>query len=199
LKRTAFSLIALLALSPLTHADGPNPSVAPLSPGAVLPTATAVPAPLSTPAVTPDARFTVPDYSWKWPHISLEEAQRLHKRKDVLFVDGRAMVEWEQSHIPGAVALPIGEFDKNYDAHKKQIKAAKILVSYCHGEGCRLSDMLAQKLVDKGHHNVAVFWGGFPAWDGAKGDLQDKKGKLIARPTAVPVDTAAQRATGTAK
>ena len=182
MKRSALCLIALLGLSPLAQAD---PSV-PLSPGAVLPTATPVPKPLSTPDVTPDPRFNVPDYAWKWPHISLEEAERLHKRKDVLFVDGRAMVEWQESHIPGAVALPIGEFDKNYDAHKKKILAAKILVSYCHGEGCRLSDMLAQKLVDKGHKNVAVFWGGFPAWDGAKLPLDDKNGKPIERPTPGP-------------
>jgi rhodanese-related sulfurtransferase len=182
-RSSALCLLALLAAAPLA-ADAP-----PLSPGTVLPTATIVPTPLSTPAVTPDARFAVPGYG-KWPHISLEEAQRLHKRSDVLFVDGRAMVEWEQSHIPGAVALPIGEFDKNYDKYKRKIKHAKILVSYCHGEGCRLSDMLAQKLVDKGHHNVAVFWGGFPAWDGAQLPLVDKKGKTIPRPTPVPAATA---------
>ena len=188
MKRPAFLplILSLLTLPMIALADGP----APLSPGAVAPTATAVPAPLSNPGVIKDPRFTVTDYAWKWPHVSLEEAQRLHKRKDVLFVDGRAMIEWEQSHIPGAVPLPIGEFDKNYDKYKKKIKAAKILVSYCHGEGCRLSDMLAQKLVDKGHKNVAVFWGGFPAWDGAKGVLVDKNGKLISRPVAMaPVAT----------
>ncbi len=180
MKRIALCLLSLFVLRPL--AAEPTP----LSPGVVVPSPTAAPSPLSTPAVTPDPRFSVADYAWKWPHISLEEAQRMHARKDVLFVDGRAMVEWEQSHIPGSVPLPIGEFDKNYDSYKKKIKAAKILVSYCHGEGCRLSDMLAQKLVDKGHHNVAVFWGGFPAWDSAKMPLVDKKGKLIERPTPVP-------------
>jgi rhodanese-related sulfurtransferase len=190
-RSTALCLLALLAAAPLA-ADAP-----PLSPGAVLPTSTISPTPQSTPDVTPDPRFTVTDYAVKWPHISLDEAKRLHARRDVLFVDGRAMVEWEQSHIPNAVPLPIGEFDKNYDKYKRKIKKAKILVSYCHGEGCRLSDMLAQKLVEKGHHNVAVFWGGFPAWDGAQLPLMDKNGKPI--PRAVPTAVDAASLTYTAK
>ncbi len=176
------TLLALLAFGALRSAFAD----APLSPGQVLPTATVVPTPLSTPAVTPDARFAVKEYATKWPHISLEETQRLHARGDVVFVDGRAMVEWEASHIKGAVPMPVGEFDKAYNKHKSKLKKAKILISYCHGEGCRLSDMLAQKLVDKGHKNVAVFWGGFPAWDGAKLPLYDKNGKAIARAAEAP-------------
>lgn len=180
MKRLILSLALLGSLQPL-FADAP-----PLSPGQILPTATVVPTMLSTPQVPVDPRFMVKEYAVKFPHISLEEAQKLHSRSDVVFVDGRAMVEWEASHIKGAVPMPVGEFDKNYDKYKKKLKGAKILVSYCHGEGCRLSDMLAQKLVDKGHHNVAVFWGGFPAWDGAKLPLYDKKNVLIARPTPGP-------------
>ena len=143
---------------------------------------TVVPTLLSTPAVTPDPRFSAGDYASKWPHISLDEAKRLQARKDVVFVDGRARVEWEQSHIPGAIALPLGEFDKAYAADAKRLKKAKIIISYCHGEGCRLSDMLAQKLVNMGHHNVAVFWGGFPAWNSAALPLQDKNGKAVGLP-----------------
>jgi rhodanese-related sulfurtransferase len=165
--------LALILFSSLAGLAGAAP--APAAPG---PTPTM----LSTPDVPVDPRFSAGDYASKWPHITLEEAKKLHERKDVVFVDGRAMVEWEQSHISGAVPLPIGEFDKRYASEKKKLQKATILVSYCHGEGCRLSDMLAQKLVDKGHHNVAVFWGGFPAWDGAQYPLVDKKGKAIVRP-----------------
>lgn len=183
MKPSAFLTLAFVTLCPLAvHAD--IKAVATATP------ATVTVKPLSTPAVTPDPRFVNKEYAGKWPHISLEESQRLHAMKDVVFVDGRALQEWKDGHIPGAVALPIGEFDKRYDSHKKKLKRARILVSYCHGEGCRLSDMLAQKLVDKGHRNVAVFWGGFPAWDGAKLPLVNEKGEPIVRPTAVPVDNA---------
>ena len=144
---------------------------------------------LSKPPVTPDPRFREEAWAKKFPHISLETAQALQKRKNVVFVDGRAKVEWDLSHIPGAVILPVGEFDKYYADNKKKLMKAKILVSYCHGEGCRLSDMLAQKLYDKGFKNIAVFWGGFPAWEGAKLPLVDKKGKTFKTPTPVPTQT----------
>lgn len=184
-----FALICLSLSSPLAAGVLGNVDAAP-APAGVSPAAAAaptpVPKPLSTPAVKTDPRFTLPDFAWKWPHVSLDEARRLHARKDVVFVDGRARVEWEQSHIPGAIALPLGEFDKAYAADSKRLKKAKILVSYCHGEGCRLSDMLAQKLVDAGHHNVAVFWGGFPAWSAAGLPLQDKHGKAVINPAATP-------------
>lgn len=144
---------------------------------------------LSKPPVTPDPRFREETWAKKFPHISLEATQALHKRKDVVFVDGRSKVEWEASHIPGALPLPVGEFDKYYLEGKKKLMKAKIIVPYCHGEGCRQSDMLAQKLVDKGFKNVAVFWGGFPAWEGAKLPLLDKNGKPFKAPTPVPPTT----------
>jgi rhodanese-related sulfurtransferase len=158
---------------------------------------TAQPLPTATPTpdhfefsqvpVTPDASFNYDNFKYKWPHISLQEAQRLHGRKDTLFVDGRSYNEWKQAHIPGAVPLPIGEFEKYYDKYRSKLKKAKILVSYCHGETCRLSDHLAQLLVNKGHRNVAVFWGGYPAWTGAHLALADGNGKLL--PTPAPTAT----------
>jgi len=51
-------------------------------------------------------------------------------RKDVVFVNGRA------------ISLSLSEFDKFYAAEIKRLKHARIIVSYCHGEGCRLSDSL---------------------------------------------------------
>ena len=142
---------------------------------------------LSQAQVTPDAKFVLPDYRWKWPHISLEEAQRLQKKKSVVFCDGRSLREWEDGHIPGAVSLPLGDFDNAYAKVKSRLKKASILVSYCHGEGCRLSDALAQRLSDKGFKDVAVFWGGYPDWTAAHMPLMDKDEKPL--PTPAPTAT----------
>lgn len=137
--------------------------------------------------VTPDPKFTVQGYADRWPHVNLDEAKRLHARKDVVFVDGRNYSEWETSHIPGAISLPVGEFDKRYDdaKTKKKLKKAHVIVAYCHGENCRLADHLAQQLVGKGHKNVAVYYGGFPGWSGAGLPLEDKDGKPYKTPTPV--------------
>ena len=123
---------------------------------------------LSRAEVTPDPSYNQAEFAFKWPHIALEEAKRLHGLPGVVFVDGRTYAEWERSHIPGALSLPGGEFDKRYNMQKARLRKAKILVSYCHGVNCGLADYLAQLLAEKGHRNVAVFWGGFPAWQEAK-------------------------------
>jgi rhodanese-related sulfurtransferase len=137
------------------------------------------PTPMSTPNVNIDPLFTITKFAEKTPHISLKEAARLQKRKNVVFVDGRARLEWEQSHVPGAIAMPLGEFDKAYGEEAKRLKKADIIISYCHGPGCRLSDKLADMLIARGHRNVAVFWGGFPEWKDAGLPLEDKFGRKV--------------------
>jgi rhodanese-related sulfurtransferase len=176
--------ILVLALSAASaHADAP----AQPAPAAVqTPAPTAVPTPLCTPAVTPDATFIDASYQYKWPHISLDEAKRLAAKKGTVFVDGRSQLEWDQSHIEGALAMPLGDFDKAYAKEGSKLKKAKVIVAYCHGKGCHLSDGLAQRLVDKGLHNVAVFWGGYPEWHDNHQPLVDKNGKRILDPTPVP-------------
>ncbi len=130
--------------------------------------------PLSYPPVTPDPTFTDAAYAFKWPHITLAECRRLMHKRGTVLVDGRSMSEWEQSHLPGALPLPLGQFDQQYAKYRARLKRAKIIIAYCHGKGCRLSDALCQRLVDKGYHNVAVYWGGFPEWSAAHLPLYDK-------------------------
>jgi rhodanese-related sulfurtransferase len=173
---TLLALAAFLLLRPLAADQAQAPA----------PTPTPNLTPLSDPPVTPDPRFTDVNYLYKWPHIDLAETQRLMKKKGTVLADGRSMLEWEQSHLPGAVPLPLGDFDKNYGANEEKLKKAKIIIAYCHGEGCHLSDALCQNLVNKGFSNVAVFWGGYPAWSTARLPMQDKFGRPYVYPTPVP-------------
>ena len=41
------------------------------------------------------------------PRISLKEAKGAFDRGDALFVDVRGREDYEQSHIPGAISLPL--------------------------------------------------------------------------------------------
>ncbi len=115
-------------------------------------------------------------------HITLAETQRLLKKKGTVLVDGRSKSEWDQSHLKGALPLPLGDFDKDYSTYEKKLKKAKIIIAYCHGKGCHLSDSVAQDLVNKGFTNVAVFWGGYPEWSAAHLPLVDKNGKTVGAP-----------------
>jgi len=128
---------------------------------------------LSHAQATPDPAYGRPEFADKWPHINLAEAQRLHGKRGVVFVDGRSVAEWQSSHIPGALPLPVDEFDKRFPMLKRKLAKAKVVVTYCHGVTCGLSESLAQLLSDQGLRNVAVFYEGFPAWAGAGQPLEE--------------------------
>lgn len=156
-----------------------------------------VPATLVAPQPTPNITFAVvpgveTDHNiiaqgefGNWPHISLKEAQRLHGMKGVVFADARSKVEWDQSHIPGALPAPLGEFDAYYKKYKKKYDKARYIVVYCHGVGCHLSDMAAKNFVGKGYKNVVNFYGGWPDWTAAQLPVEDMRGKAP-KPAPVP-------------
>jgi rhodanese-related sulfurtransferase len=117
--------------------------------------------------------FVPDDWAKAWKHYHWTEAKSMWDSKNALFVDARAKVEYDQGHIPGAIPLPLGEFDKYYEQYKSKIKSAKYLITYCHGVGCKLSDKVAQKLYNdpgdkvmagKGLKNTGAFFGGWPQW-----------------------------------
>ncbi len=139
---------------------GSNPGMPaqPGRPGAVQPAAP----PQDFDAFVPD------EWAKEWHHYHWAEAKPLwenRKSNGILFVDARSKVEYDQGHIPGAIPMPLGEFDKFYDQYKTKIKKASKLITYCHGAGCKLSDKVAQRLYkDKGHKNTGSFFGGWPMW-----------------------------------
>ena len=150
------------------------------TPVSIVPAPTPKPLPFATiKGVETDRSIIVTQAEFAgWPHISLAEAQRLLAMKSVVFADARAKVEWDQGHIPGALPVPLGEFDAYYKKNESKFKKAKYIVAYCHGVGCHLSDMACKNFVAKGHHNVVNFYGGWPAWTGAKLATQDLAGKI---------------------
>jgi rhodanese-related sulfurtransferase len=117
--------------------------------------------------------FIPDDWAKAWKHYKWDEAKAAWEGKTALFADARAYVEYQQGHIPGAIPLPLGEFDKYYALYEHKIKAAKTIITYCHGVGCKLSDKVAQKLYNdpkdpaapgKGLKNTGAFFGGWPQW-----------------------------------
>jgi rhodanese-related sulfurtransferase len=109
--------------------------------------------------------MAIPEWAKAWKHYKWEEAKAAWDAKDSLFIDARAKSEYDQAHIPGAIPMPVGEFDKYFAMYEGKIKHAKHLITYCHGVGCQLSNKVAQKLYnDKKLKNVGSFFGGWPQW-----------------------------------
>ncbi len=111
------------------------------------------------------ANAQAPDWAKDWKHWNWDDAKKAWESREGLFVDARSKMEYEQGHIPGAISIPVGEFDAQYEKYKSKIRAAKQIITYCHGVGCQLSNKVAQKFwQDKGMRNVGSFFGGWPQW-----------------------------------
>lgn len=79
-------------------------------------------------------------------------------------VDARDAAQFADGHLPGAISLPLGEFNAQLDGFRRQVAADETLVLYCSGYGCPDSFDLGLLLIATGYLDVRVFEGGLPEW-----------------------------------
>ncbi|MCE5300810.1 MAG: rhodanese-like domain-containing protein [Spirochaetia bacterium] len=136
-----------------------------------LPTAVPTPVPTAAPTKPIPARyshfFRQVKTKEEIPKIHLEEAKALFESGKALFIDTRGRSEYNVSHIPGAINMGVGEVAGMIPQIKEELDG-KVLVSYCHGAGCHLSDKVAYSLYEAGYKKVAIYFGGWPEWTDAK-------------------------------
>jgi rhodanese-related sulfurtransferase len=91
-------------------------------------------------------------------------ALALHATGKVVFVDSRSAADYRAGHIPGAVSLPLGEFERHIALFQQRYASAQPVVTYCSGRSCQDSHILAQRFFEVGYENVSVFIDGYPGW-----------------------------------
>jgi rhodanese-related sulfurtransferase len=92
-------------------------------------------------------------------------ARQIYDSGTALFVDARAREAYEDGHIPGAVSLPVGQFEAYIESFIGENSPDGPIVAYCSGRTCEDSHKLAQILLDIGFVDVRVFIDGFPGWE----------------------------------
>ena len=101
------------------------------------------------------------------PAVSLKQAKEAHKSGDALFVDARDREFFEQGRIPGAVSLPVRDFDSVFPRLKEQLRSAPRVITYCDGASCEMSVELTEKLLFADLEYIEIFTGGIQQWQGA--------------------------------
>jgi rhodanese-related sulfurtransferase len=96
---------------------------------------------------------------------SVAWAKSLFDKGDVLYVDARSQNDYENGHIPGAVSLPMGQFEAGIEFFLNRYPPEQPIVTYCSGRTCEDSHDLAQALSDLGFTNVRIFIDGFLGWE----------------------------------
>lgn len=107
---------------------------------------------------------------------SVQDALRMHGRRDWVFVDVRDGNEVsDEGKIPGAVHASRGllefKIDPDSPLHDSAFDPAKRFVFYC-GTGGR-SALAAQRALEMGLEQVVSMAGGFNAWKAADGPIEE--------------------------
>jgi rhodanese-related sulfurtransferase len=90
------------------------------------------------------------------PH---ELAGAIENRQDIVVVDVRLPTDYRKGHVPGAVSLPKGKWEKPEGLSKD-----KLNVLYCYNQQCHLASEAAAILAGLGYP-VAEMEGGFATWE----------------------------------
>jgi rhodanese-related sulfurtransferase len=97
--------------------------------------------------------------------ISLNEARLAFDEGGVVFVDARYAWDFVEGHIPGAVNIPPGSFERGAQELVTRLPKNAPIITYCNGSSCYSSLALARLLRDEfGFTQVRVLAAGWPAW-----------------------------------
>ncbi len=97
--------------------------------------------------------------------ISLDEAIDHFRRGTALFVDARSADEYREGHIDGAISIPDQRFDDYIGPFMAANPPETLLITYCEGKACILSQDLAEKLILAGFDNVFHLRDGWGEWE----------------------------------
>lgn len=92
------------------------------------------------------------------------DAAKIFYDGDTLFVDARSTEDYESGRIPGAISLPVGQFDERIESFMNQYPPDHPIITYCSGRTCQDSHQLARLLLEAGFSEVRIFIDGFPGW-----------------------------------
>ncbi|MFO7840380.1 MAG: rhodanese-like domain-containing protein [Desulfosalsimonadaceae bacterium] len=96
--------------------------------------------------------------------ISLERAIELYKQEKAVFVDARPKAAYNSGHIKGAISLPWQKAEEQFPKLLESVPMEKPVVTYCDGEACELSDMLAGFLEELGYKKAWSLHNGWSRW-----------------------------------
>lgn len=116
-----------------------------------------------------DANTAAPDNDEPVVHFQAHEidAETVHSlvsSQSAILLDARPNIDYVQGHIPGAISLPITQFDAFSPQALSGLDPKKTIITYCIGVHCTDSTLLARKLSKKGFTDIFVFKGGIEEW-----------------------------------
>jgi len=104
------------------------------------------------------------DLSRYYSEMDIDTLKGLMESGMIILLDARKADMFTEKHIPGAVSLPIWNFNEKYPEVAGRLDAGKTIVLYCIDIHCTDSSLLARELHKKGHPEIFVYKGGIEEW-----------------------------------
>lgn len=99
---------------------------------------------------------------------TLDQALTIHQEGRAVFIDAREPEEYRELHIDRALNLPASQISPRLVAATLAgVSREQPIVVYCGSVDCHASLRVAEFLQKQGYTQVAVYVGGFRAWDEA--------------------------------
>ncbi len=98
---------------------------------------------------------------------NLSDAKACYDNKSAIFLDARAVEDYEAEHIAGALWLGYESVEEDYEKVLGKIPKDRLLVTYCSDVQCSSAIKLADALVALGHTRVVIMLEGLPGWTDA--------------------------------
>lgn len=87
-----------------------------------------------------------------------ELKEKLDAKEDIFLIDCREQSEWDEGHIPGAVLMPLSEFEQ----HISNIPSDKAIIMQCRSGQRSLK--ACQLLLDHDYEDLTNLEGGILDW-----------------------------------
>ena len=91
--------------------------------------------------------------------VTSEELLNLMKKRDVIVLDVRPTLEYEQGYIKGAISVPL----EKLESYLTKIPKRKTIVAYCRGPYCVMSFDAIKLMKTKGYRAIRLDEG-LPEW-----------------------------------
>jgi rhodanese-related sulfurtransferase len=95
--------------------------------------------------------------------ITRDEAFRLYKAGQAVFIDVRSFDSFKTGHIKGALSIPGSQLISRFD----EVTPGKMVITYCACDAEQSSGKAALNLMAHGVKNVAALKGGWHEWKAA--------------------------------
>jgi len=96
--------------------------------------------------------------------IGLNEAKAYFDAETAIFVDARPVNQYTEGHIPGAVSLPLEDFEKYFANIEVRLPKNHTIVVYCDNISCESSTRLVYRLLKEGYLYCYIFENGIRHW-----------------------------------